>query len=89
MLYARSADTDQEGRAGSEPEAASAEQSVAAAASPRAAGAYGPGAATVTNMLPGPAQDPMGRQAPVRGPFHRGEAELSRAGAQQRRAVNP
>jgi hypothetical protein len=68
VLYARSADTDREGRAGSEPEAASAEQSVAAAASPRAAGAYGPGAATVTSMLPGPAQDPMGRQPPPAGP---------------------
>ena len=68
VLYARSTDTDQEGRAGSEPETASAERPVAAAASPRAAGASGAGAATVTSMLPGPAQDPAGRQTPPAGP---------------------
>jgi hypothetical protein len=68
VLYARSADTDQEERAGSEAESASAERPVAAAASPRAAGASGPGAATVTSMLPGPAQDPAGRQTPSAGP---------------------
>ena len=68
VLYARSADTDQAGRAGSEPEAASAERPVAAAASARAAGASGLGAATVTSMLPGPAQEPAGRQTPSAGP---------------------
>jgi len=68
VLYARSADTDQEGRARSEPETASAERPVAAAASPRAAGASGTGAATVTSMLPGPSQDPAGRKTPSAGP---------------------
>jgi hypothetical protein len=64
VLYARSVDSDQEGKAGNESEAADAEQPVAAAASPRAAGTAGVGAATVTSRLPGPAQDSAGRQAP-------------------------
>ena len=64
VLYARSVDPDQEGRARSESEAASADRPSAAAASPQAAGASGAGAATVTSMLPGTAQDPAGRQTP-------------------------
>jgi hypothetical protein len=68
VLYARSVDTDQEGRAGSEPEVASAEQSVGAAASARAAGTTGASAATVTSMLPGPAQDSAGGPTPSASP---------------------
>jgi hypothetical protein len=64
VLNARSVDSDQEGRARSEPEAASAEWPSAAAAGPRAAMASGTGAATVTSMMPGPAQDPADRQTP-------------------------
>ena len=89
VLYARSVDTDRKGRARSEPEAASAEQPVAAAARPRAAGATGAGAATVTSMPPGPAQDSAGQADPIRKPFRRGRAGPSRAGALQRRQVNP
>jgi hypothetical protein len=62
VLYARSEDSDREGQG--EPEAASAERPAAAAARSRAAGAPGAGAATVTSMLPGPAQDPADRQTP-------------------------
>ena len=54
VLYARSVDTDRREWARSEPEAAR----------PRAAGTSGAGAATVTSMLPGPAQGPAGGQAP-------------------------
>ena len=61
VLYARSVDSDQEGLAGGESEAASAERPSAAAARTRAAGA---GAVTVTSMLPGPAQDTADRQTP-------------------------
>ena len=68
VLYARSVDTDQEGRARSEPEAASAERPAAAAPSPRAAGASGAGAATVTSMPPGPEQAPEDSQTPSASP---------------------
>ena len=64
VLYARSVDSDREGLARSESEAASAERPSAAAARPRAAGASGAGAAAVTSMLPGPAQDTADRQTP-------------------------
>jgi len=64
VLYARSVDSDREEQAGSHPEAASAERPVAAAARSQAAGASGAGAATVTSMLPGPAQDSADRQTP-------------------------
>jgi hypothetical protein len=64
VLYARSVDTDQKGRARSEREAASAERSPAAAARPRAAGASVAGAATVTSTVPGPAPAPADRQTP-------------------------
>ena len=67
VLYARSVDSDQKGKAGNESEAADAEQLVAAA-SPRTAGTTGAGAATVTSRLPGPAQDSAGRQAPSASP---------------------
>jgi hypothetical protein len=61
VLYARSVDSDPEGRAEGESDAASAERPSAAAARPRAAGA---GAVTVTSMLPGPAQDTADRPTP-------------------------
>ena len=59
VLYARSVDSYRE--RWSEPEAASA-------ARPRAAGASGAGAATVTRMLPGPAQDRADRQTSAPNP---------------------
>ena len=64
VLYARSVDTDREGRAGSEPEAASAERAVGRRG--QDAGSRGARArATVTSMLPGPAQAPRtGRPHP-------------------------
>jgi hypothetical protein len=68
MLYARSVDSDKEGRARSKPEATSAERPTAAAARPRAAGASGASAVTVTSMLPGPAQDTANRQIPSASP---------------------
>ena len=60
VLYARSVDTDREGRARSEPEAASAEQPVAAAARPETAGASdaGAGAGAATSTFTGETQDP-------------------------------
>jgi hypothetical protein len=66
VLYARSVDSDREGWR--EPEAASAERPRVAAARPRAAEASGAGAATVTSMLPGPAQDSADRQTPSASP---------------------
>jgi hypothetical protein len=70
VLYARSADTDLHGQAGIEPKVASAERPVAAATvSATVSGTVsGTGAATVTNMLPGPEQDRAGRQTLTAGP---------------------
>ena len=75
VLYARSVDTDREGWAGSEPEAAEAEQPVAAAARTEAAGASDAGAGSGCGC---------GDKH-----VHRRNAGSIRDGALQRRQVNP